>query len=248
MTATPESLFPRLNVRRYREIDSTNTEGKRLVKLGTQLPMLLTADHQTAGRGRLGRSFYSPMDTGLYFTLVFRPESGFSDAVSLTQAAAVSLLRAVKKLTGAEVSLKWVNDLYLGPKKIAGILTEAVTGVSGRPEAVLIGIGVNLSTADFPEEIAGVAGSLGSGVNKEELLKEILLELIPFTENPADRSWLGDYRKYSNVVGKPVSVIKNGVSRPAEALAILDDGALLVRFGDGTEEALFTGEISIRFR
>ncbi|MDO4492728.1 MAG: biotin--[acetyl-CoA-carboxylase] ligase [Clostridia bacterium] len=246
MNNTPESLFPSLGIRRYAEIDSTNTEGKRLIRAGAALPLLLVADHQTAGRGRLGRNFYSPKNTGLYFTLVVSPHGGPADAVPLTQAAAVAALRAIRRLTGADVTVKWVNDLYLGPKKIAGILTEAAAAPDGSL-AVLIGIGINLTTEDFPEDIAERAGALRTDIPKETLLTEIVKELLPFAQNPGDRSWLEDYRSCSNVVGKRVNVLRGETSRVAEALEIGDDGALLVRFEDGSEEALTSGEISIRF-
>ena len=240
-------VFPEATIRRYASIDSTNAEAKRLIRAGEKLPVTLVADMQTAGRGRLGRSFHSPAGTGLYMTYAFRPDADGFRPAALTCASAVALARAIRKLTGIETGIKWVNDLYLDGKKIAGILAEGVFSPEGELTGVLTGIGLNLCTKDFPEDIRDKAGSLPTDVTDRDLwLRAILEELIPLTAASDPSSYMAEYRARSTVTGHAVTVLKNGASRPAQALSILDGGELLVRYEDGTEEALFSGEVSVK--
>ena len=132
----------------YPVIDSTNDEAKRLIKSGTTPPFLVAANEQTHGRGRQGKSFYSPADTGIYMSLVL----SFSDGESIskiTVIASVAVCKAIEKLTGLKPEIKWVNDVYLNGKKICGILCESVIGGTDLTP-VIIGVGLNLSTTDFP--------------------------------------------------------------------------------------------------
>ncbi len=229
----------------HEEIDSTNTEAKRLSAQGYVGRAIIAAERQSAGRGRMGRSFYSPERTGAYFSILYTPNAALGDAVRITSAASVAVMRAIRTLTGKQTLIKWVNDLYLDSKKVCGILTEAVTCAVG--SQIIVGIGVNLSTALFPDELAGVAGSLNSSdVTVCELIAEIFRELLPYLDYPEDRSWLADYRAFSCVLGREITWMRGeerfcGVARDVDA-----DGALLVTCSDGAEERLHTGEISIR--
>lgn len=229
----------------YEEIDSTNTEAKRMCAEGFAGRAIIAAEHQTAGRGRMGRSFYSPASTGAYFSILYTPDAPLFDAVCITSAASVAVMRAIRNLTGKQALIKWVNDLYLDGKKIAGILTEAVTVNS--TSCVIVGIGINLSTERFPEELLSIAGSVGSTeVSVATLIAEVWRELKPFLEDHGDRSWLADYRTYSAVLGREISWIRDGKERRGVACDIDTDGALLVLDEDGKEDRLSTGEISVR--
>jgi BirA family biotin operon repressor/biotin-[acetyl-CoA-carboxylase] ligase len=228
------------------ETGSTNNEAKRLISGGISGYTLVVADKQTAGKGRLGRSFFSP-EGSIYMSLAFRTDAEIADAVKLTTAASVAVVKAVETLTEHRPGIKWVNDVYLDGKKICGILTEGVTDMeSGRVRHIVIGIGLNCGKEPFPEELRDIAGSIDRGtVSRSRFVAAIASELIACIEG-AD--FLPFYRSRSLVLGKEINYIQNGVATPATALAIEDSGALRVRRADGTELSLSTGEISVRLR
>ena len=225
-------------------IDSTNTEAKRLAANGER-DCLIAAVHQTAGRGRLGRSFSSPADTGAYFTLLYTPDAPIDTAVTATCAASVAAMRAIRTLTGKETGIKWVNDLYLDGKKVAGILCESVC-VDGVLR-IIVGIGINISTAFDGTDLEGIAGSLSCpSLSPAALIAEVVCHLYPFLSHPQDRSWLEDYRRASTVLSRRVRFTRDGETQEGIALRIEEDGALCVRTDDGTEHRLFSGEITVR--
>lgn len=228
----------------FSEIDSTNQEAKRMAQRGNCERVLITAAYQSAGRGRMGRQFYSPADTGAYFTLLY-PVPSLREAVTVTSAASVAVMRAIRTLTGKQTQIKWVNDLYLKQRKICGILAESVATESGAQ--VILGVGINLSTAHFPTELEGIAGSLEeTALQPHFLIAEVCRELVPFLNAPQDRSWLADYRAYSSVIGKRITWIRQEERHSGIALDVDADGALLVRDEEGENIRLFTGEISIK--
>lgn len=150
------------DIKRYESIDSTNEEIKRLAELGAVEGTVAIANEQTAGKGRQGRSFYSPKNTGIYMSLLLRPEGRPTDALFITTAAAVAVASAIRKVTGEPAGIKWVNDVYIDGKKICGILAEAALDEKVGIKYVVLGIGINVATkdSDFPEEIGGVASSI----------------------------------------------------------------------------------------
>ena len=162
--------FNAVTVRVFDEIDSTNTEAKRMVADGFKADAILVAHTQTAGRGRMGRSFYSPAQTGAYFSILHTLDTPLCDAVAITSAASVAVMRAIRTLAGIQTDIKWVNDLYYNGKKICGILTEAVS--AGESIHVIVGIGINLDTADFPEELKAIAGSLNAKIDTAALIAD----------------------------------------------------------------------------
>lgn len=248
MLAIRQALRHSVTVRCYREIDSTNAEAKRLVLAssccsGVKLPLLVTADCQTAGRGRRGRSFYSPADTGLYLSLVV-PCSALETLVSVTTTAAVATARAIERVTGREVSIKWVNDLLLDGKKVCGILAEAINDPSGgRIAQVIVGIGVNLTTEDFPLELQGIAASLNTDAPRTALAAAITDTFLDLLPRGGD---MDEYRRRSCVLGRAVHFEEAGVLYAGKAVAIEDDGALVVHCNDGSVRILRSGEITLR--
>ena len=195
----------------------------------------------------MGRSFYSPNHTGAYFSILYRPEVSVDSAVTVTCATSVAVLRAIRRLTGRTCGIKWVNDLYLDSKKVCGILTECVS--IGSDTHIIVGIGVNISTAFEDTELSFVAGSLGAdSLSSSELIAEVVSELLPLLDEPGKREWLEDYRRYSLVIGKKISFVQNGESREGTVLSIDDDGALFVRLNDGEVLRLFSGEISLKMQ
>ena len=231
-------------VRVFDEIDSTNTEAKRMVLDGFCGDAILAAHSQTAGRGRMGRSFYSPTGTGAYFSILHTLTSPLCDAVAITSAASVAVMRAIRQLTGIQTQIKWVNDLYYNQKKICGILTEAAS--TGEGTHVIVGIGINLDTTAFPQELQGIAGSLGTQIDTTELIAEIYRQVSYYLQMPGNREWLADYRANSCVLGKKVSWTDAQTTRIGTAESIDEDGALLIRDEKNELIRLHTGEISIR--
>ena len=231
----------------YGSIDSTNSQAKRLLAEGLQAEAVIVADEQTAGRGRCGRSFYSPKHTGVYFSYIFHPEKTLADAVLITTAAAVSVVRAIEKISTQKPLIKWVNDIYLGDKKICGILSEAVSDFeSGNVESVIVGIGINWNTRAFPAELQQTAASLcDESVSRAALLQAAAQELIKVARDVKNPSIMEDYRAHSMVLGKSVKYFYNGQAFEGKALAIEENGALTVQTDSGIH-SLHSGEITLR--
>lgn len=224
-------------------LDSTNSEAKR--RCGdAKKPMLIIAKGQTNGRGRMGREFYSPTDTGLYMSLMYSPEHGFKDSVTVTSAAAVAVVRAIEALTDKKPLIKWVNDVYIGSKKVCGILTEAVTGLKTH---IIVGIGINLTTREFPSELSKKAVSLMSEVDINVLAARVTDELLTLISELPKRTFLREYREKSAVIGRIVEFSKGGVTVSGKALDIDNDGGLTVETESGVE-TLSTGEISVKIK
>jgi BirA family biotin operon repressor/biotin-[acetyl-CoA-carboxylase] ligase len=228
----------------FDEIDSTNTEAKRRAMDG-EARAILAARRQSAGRGRMGRSFYSPEDSGVYFSLLMPLEKEFESGVFLTTAVSVAVMRAIRALTGKQVGIKWVNDLYWQGRKVCGILCESM--ILGNDRSVIIGIGINVRSAEFPPELSDIAGSLSAdALSLSELIAEVCKEVFSFLEDPSSPAWLEDYRKHSLVLGKKVRWIENEIAHEGLAESIREDGALCIRAEDGSLAVLRTGEISLR--
>ena len=193
----------------------------------------------------MGRSFYSPPESGVYFSLLMPFPKGVENGVFLTCAVSVAVMRAIRTLTGKQTEIKWVNDLFWQKKKVCGILCESMN--MGGESAVIIGIGINLKSAEFPQELTEIAGSLCEDyLTRAELICEICKELFYFLKTPNDPLWLNDYRQNSMVLGRPVQWIKDGKTFEGIAEDILEDGALLVKDQAGETLSLRTGEISLR--
>lgn len=235
------------NVAFYKTIDSTNNEAKRIVADGDTKPLLVVGEEQTAGRGRQGKSFYSPAKTGIYMTLVVHPMAQLQNAVTVTTAASVAVCKAIEKLTDITPQIKWVNDVYVDGKKICGILTEAVTDFETQTvTSVIIGIGVNLKTHSFPSDVQN-ASCLEAPVKRAEFISTVANELNGIVTGDYS-AFIDYYRAHSMIVGKDINFIKNGVTTPAKAIGIDDVGGLEVELTDGTHETLRSGEITVRTR
>ena len=266
---TPGSLRALLGEHRMERVlcyDSTDSTNRRLQEamLEGDAPhgLIAAANEQTAGRGRLGRVFASPRDMGVYLSVLLRPQV-FRDAslssswTALTSWTAVAVCRAIEKVYGVQPDIKWVNDLYLGGKKICGILTQMdLETESSLIRDIIIGIGVNVQEQenDFPEDLREIAGSLyqqtGKRIDRTVLAAEMIRQLDRLCEDWDDPEaaavYLDAYRKHSMVLGRPVTVIRSGEEKEATAVCIGDDFSLHVQYTDGTSEDLRGGEISIR--
>ena len=234
----------------HERLDSSNQTAKRLALAGAPHGTLVLAGQQSAGRGRMGRRFESPAGKGIYLSLVLRVPVPASKALGVTVGAAVAVARAVQKLCGIELGIKWVNDLYYQGKKVCGILTEAGTDLeSGQLEWLVVGIGLNLTStaADWPEELARKAGSLYPGgpapVSRAALAGAIARELLALC--PAF-DCLDEYRARCFVPGHWVTVCAETETYAAKALAIDEEGRLVIQRENGRQEALRCGEVTTR--
>lgn len=226
-------------------VDSTNNECKRMLADGQYGVFLVTADEQTAGRGRQGKTFYSPIATGVYFSLVIRPHAALTNAVTATTAASVAVCKAIEQLTDKQPKIKWVNDVYVDNKKICGILTEAITNFEeGIVDSVIIGIGINISTHSFPDGVDN-AGCLNADVDRNRLIAKTVDELLHIAGGDY-KSFIDYYRSHSLVIGERIKFIQNAKVTPATAIEIDETGGLVVKLDDGTVTTLRSGEISIR--
>lgn len=235
------------------ELESTNIRAKALALQGAPHGTAVLARRQTGGRGRFGRRFYSPDGSGVYISFVLRPELPAERAVMITSMAAVAAARAMERVAAVEASIKWVNDVYLGPKKVCGILCEAgMDFESGQLQYVVAGIGVNVGPMAFPEELDGVATSLsnacGRPVSRSRFCAELINALNALYPQLADGAFMAESRARSNVIGREIFVLRGEERYPATAVDIDDGGSLVVRTPEGRVETLRSGEISVRFR
>ena len=234
----------------YDELDSTNTEAKRRVIDGAEEGTVIIADSQTSGRGRLGRSFFSPRGSGIYLSFILKPKMSAEKSLAITAAVAVAVCMAIEKITGKKPMIKWVNDLYLDGKKICGILTEAVSGLeTGNIDAVVIGIGINCTTV-FNGDLKQKAGSLFD-VNSDAVRNKLAAELINRLYNLIDmlsgNDFMQEYRKRSIILGKEITICNE-----PESLYTVEDigdsGELVLKGRNGEKRVLNTGEVSIRLQ
>ena len=245
----------------YRDLDltvlptapSTNALVREKANQGRPEGCIIIACEQTDGRGRYGRQFFSPVDSGVYLSLLLRPTAySPQQATCLTAAAAAAMCQAIEAVTGQQPGIKWVNDIFLHGKKVCGILTEAAVGLeTGTLNYMVLGAGVNLypPAEGFPEEIQSIAGSVlerSCPEAKNRLVGEFLNRFWDFYSHPECRAYLEDYRARSLAIGRNVTVLSAGKAVSAYAYGIDDDFRLLVRYENGDTEALSYGEIRIQ--
>ncbi|WP_312648526.1 biotin--[acetyl-CoA-carboxylase] ligase [Aminipila sp.] len=242
----------------YKILDSTNLAAKRLALEGVGHGTVVISNEQTKGRGRLGRDFYSPASSGIYLTILLKPNFDLSKSVLITTAASVAVCKAVKKVCGVESQIKWVNDVYINEEKICGILTEAITDFeTGAIEYIASGIGINchIPESGYPDEIKNKAGAIQSSFSRNELAAEVINQMMAIYEDIESRNFITEYKQRSMVLGKTIQVVKHynkqstsqtPDAQTAVALDIDNDGGLIVEYEDGSREVLNTGEISIK--
>lgn len=245
---------PGLKLQVRSTVTSTNTVLKALAAEGAEEGFVLLAAEQTQGRGRMGRSFFSPPGTGLYMSVLLRPAVSAVEAARLTACAAVAVAEAVEALSGRDTQIKWVNDVLMDGKKICGILTEASMDFeSGMVSYIVVGIGINatLPPGDFPEDLRSIAGAAFEPDRLPELrcrlAAEVLDRLMDYYRRSDGEDIYRAYRARSLVLRKPVSLLSPGRdSVPAEVLDIDRDYSLLVRLEDGSTQRVNSGEVSVR--
>lgn len=236
-------------------VTSTNTLVKKAAENGEKEGYVLLAAEQTAGRGRLGRSFSSQNGTGVYFSILLRPDMKPSDSLLITTCAAVAVAKAIEKNTGKLTHIKWVNDIYMHDRKVCGILTEASFDLeNGRLAYAVLGIGINMffSENSLPDEIKDIAGSVFDKMPNGDDVSRIVADVINIFMQEykvlVGKHFLFDYCSRSYLDGKNIKVIKPDCEKDAVALEIDDDFRLRVKYPDGSEELLSTGEVSTKIK
>lgn len=230
--------------------ESTNSDIKRAALAGEPEGLVIIADRQTAGRGRMNRAFFSPEDTGLYMSVLLRPKMRASDSALVTAAAAVAAAEAIEAVSQRAARIKWVNDIFLGDKKVCGILAEGSVAADGALQFIALGIGINVQapSGGFPDLLSQTACAVFDApappCAREHLAAAVLKRLHRY-RSAQTRDFLPAYRERSMVIGKPIHILSGDHQIPARALAIDEDCRLVVETKDGIF-SLCSGEISIR--
>ena len=238
----------------YAKTDSTNERAKvyALENPGDANTHVFIADEQTAGRGRRGRSFVSNAGSGIYVSILTHPRSTGFDATRITAKAAVALSRATESLIGVKADIKWVNDIYLGGKKLAGILVEGAMQNDGNLPYIIVGMGINVYKSAISNKISDIATSIESEteilVDRDELAANIITEFLRVTENMSEEDIFREYKSRSFLLGREVTVMKLTESYSARVLDLNPDYSLLLKRENGETESLFTGEVSLRLK
>ncbi len=292
---TFSNRFPELSdcqIECFKEIDSTNTYAKRLLaecgnlrdSRGQLTPAgkrfhkaVIVAEKQTAGRGRLGRTFVSPEKTGIYISVIYAPEGGITNPARLTASAAVAICRAIKNVLAhhpeaadIEPQIKWINDIFVGGKKVCGVLAEGVANFeSGMIEAAVVGMGINIkkNKTAFEGELADVAGTLedalsqtspdapAPSISRVQLAAEIAGQVLNIFEEDssspaAHKSIIKEYKEASFLLGQELTVYPligdEKSSYKARATDIDENAGLIVTLKDGSQRTLSSGEVTLK--
>ncbi|MGJ7437809.1 bifunctional biotin--[acetyl-CoA-carboxylase] ligase/biotin operon repressor BirA [Streptococcus equinus] len=224
--------------------ESTQLDAKNNMELDKQSHLYL-APSQEKAKGRFGRQFFASKQGGIYMSLHLKPNVPFEEIKPYTLMVASSIVKAISRLTGIETDIKWVNDIYYNGKKIAGILTEAISSVeTGLITDVIIGVGINFYITDFPKAISQKAGSLFSSqptITRNELITEIWKLFLTIPE----KDLVKVYKEKSLVLNKQVTFSENDIEFSGLAIDITNQGHLLVKLDNGQEKLLRSGEISL---
>ena len=238
----------------FPSIGSTSDHLRTLARAGAPEGTVLVADCQTGGRGRRGRSFHSPEGAGIYMSILLRPNCLPAELLHLTCAAGTAMCDAVEAAAGFRPGIKWTNDLVFGKRKLGGILTELGFTPQGGVDYAIIGIGINCcqTEQDFPEEIRAIAGSLAMAAGREIERAKVAAAMMDALHIMANRlltekmQILNRYRRDCITVNQEVVLVRGEEKRYGFALDIDEEGALVVRFSDGSTESVSSGEISVR--
>ena len=244
--------FKNIPITVYKTIGSTNTEAKLLAVQNVRHGTTIVSEEQIKGRGRFGRDFFSPSDSGIYMSIILKPELNIENSVLITSAAAVVVCNAIEKFTNASARIKWVNDIFIDDKKVCGILTEAVTNFeSGMIDCVVVGIGINVKTKneDFPLELQDRAGSIfidDDSFIRNRLTAEIINNLLKISKRLEDKGFMQAYKQRSMILGEYILYKKDNNWHEGYASDIDDYGGLIVYTSDGQKITLNSGEVSIK--
>lgn len=235
------------NIQKFDVLDSTNSYLKALANEGAPEGVVIVAEKQNAGRGRRGKSFYSPEKTGLYMSFLIRPKLKGEESLFITTATAVALCRAIEKIYTHTPLIKWVNDIYLNDRKVAGILTEASYKTNNLLDWVVVGVGVNINTESFPDDIKDIALSLGKEDKRDTLRDLFLREFDLIYDKFPSHDFFEEYRSRSLLIGREVEVV--GKEELWGKVTDVDKEChLIIQTNDNKTITLSTGEVSTRLK
>ncbi len=245
---------PHLDISVFSSVTSTNTILKEMAEQGAKEGTVIIAEEQTAGRGRTGKQFYSPKGTGIYISILLRPDIPAEESLFLTTSAAVATARAIEDVSDKRALIKWVNDIYLEDKKTCGILTEGAFNVeTGKLDYTIVGIGINVCIPDggFPDNIKDIATAIfdkqTDSINKRSILIANLLDyFMEYYKDFKSKSYVKEYIERSMIIGKTITVIEGSKTSVAKAIDIDKNCRLKVQFEDGTTKWLSSGEVSTK--
>lgn len=245
----PSKLRKNIRIEIKPSTGSTNIDLKSAAENGSPEGCILFALEQTAGKGRLGRNFYSPAESGLYMSILLRPRFPAEQALYITTCAAVAVSEAIDSVAGVSSEIKWVNDVYLNQKKVCGILTEAsIDFESGGLHYAVCGIGVNITTDSFSDELSEIAGCIST--KKEDLRSELAAEIIrrffAYYNELENLTFLDEYRRRSFLIGKRVEFVMNNNEYSGFAEDIDEKARLVVRLDSGDTIPLSSGEVQLK--
>ncbi len=235
-------------------ISSTNTVLKERALCGETENTILVSEYQTAGRGRFGKTFFSPKGCGIYLSYLIRPDMNACDATFITVAAAVAMTRALKDILRIDSKIKWVNDICYNDKKLSGILTEASLRADGTLTYAVLGIGINIQNPPdgYPEEFAYKTTNIENIVGKitEDQKCSLLASFINNFDKiflDKDRSYIEEYKEKSCLINREIEILSGEHKGPAFAIDIDKNANLIVQKNDGTKISLNSGDVSIKF-
>lgn len=245
------------NIQTMESTTSTNDLAKIYANQNSTTPAIFISEEQTAGRGRLGRTFISPAKSGLYISLCLFPTIALENLSLITCATAVACVETLEQLTGKSLDIKWVNDLFYQDKKVGGILTEVISDFeSQQVQSLIVGMGINLidSPQSFPEELHSIVGSIFSSrkeyethsFNRNHFIANFLEKWAFYYQNLSKRDFISTYKEHSNVIGKFVNVFEGSQTYSAFAKDIDENGHLIIEKEDNSLHSLSYGEVSIR--
>ncbi len=212
---------------------------------------VVIANEQTLGKGRNGRQFHSPKQSGIYLSIFLQPNLSIQQSLKVTACASVAIYEAIKANYGLECAIKWVNDVYLNDKKIAGILCEASLELNTASlEYMIVGMGINIHSYAMPKQIQEVAGCVedfsDKKIERNQIIHDILSYFYYYYNTIEDNTFLPIYKEHSYVLFKTIMVHEKDVSYQARVLDIDENANLIIQKEDKSLTTLSSGEISIR--
>ncbi|NLK22169.1 MAG: biotin--[acetyl-CoA-carboxylase] ligase [Epulopiscium sp.] len=237
----------------YDKIDSTNKEAKKLASKGEKEGIVVVAEEQLLGKGRLGRTWSSPTGVGIWMSIILRPEISPIDASKVTLIAGLAVCRGIESVTGLKSQIKWPNDIIINNKKVCGILTEMSAEIE-KINYIILGIGMNVNTYSFPEDIMNKATSLKiegkKNYDRKDILQQILVEFEKnyddFIKNNNMDKVLREYKRNCLTLGKDVKIIERAGEFTGKALDVSKEGELIVQKENGEMVTVLSGEVSVR--
>ena len=238
----------------YNTLTSTNSYLKEDAKKGAPEGHSIIAASQSGGKGRMGRSFFSPDGTGLYLSTLLRPSLPPKDAVLITIAAAVATAKVIEEISGKHARIKWVNDIFIEGKKVCGILTESALSTDGNSlEYAILGIGINLTApkGGFPDSIKDTAGTIFddrhiSDADRISIAEKVLDEIYSVYKSLQERKFMPEYRSRSILIGRPITVTAGEISSEGTAVDIDESGNLILLTSDGKRLTFSSGEARVK--